>query len=111
MPSLPPPRELTVAPYPVGGRRSRIAWLIVREAAASYDFSLHESQRRPVRFVIRTRSPSSTHSSVRDPDQFIAGFSQVGHVMPRMPRKGDGLGGRDSSSLRIAARVSGPMMG
>src|SRR3972149_2158838 len=111
MPSFPPPRALTVALDPVGGRRARMAWLIVREATASYDFSPHASQTMPVRFVRTIRSPSSTHSRVKDSDQFIAGFSQKGQVSPRMPFQVEGLGGRDSRSLRISSIRSGPPAG
>src|SRR3972149_11974387 len=111
MPSLPPPRERTVAPYPGGGRRASITLLIVREATASYDFSPHASQSMPVRFVSTMRSPSSTQSSLRDSDQFIAGFSQKGQTIPRFPFQIEGFGGRESSSLRIISMCSGPRTG
>src|SRR3990172_1626568 len=111
MPSFPPPRELTVAPYPVLGRRASIALLMTREAGASKVFSPHASHRNPVRSVSTTRSPSSTHSSVRDSDQFIAGFSQKGQTTPRIPFQSEGLGGRESRYFRSSSISSRPTTG
>src|SRR3990170_7151450 len=110
MPSFPPPSELTVAPYPVRGRRFTISLLIIREAAESYDFSPQESQRRPVRFVITMRSPSSVHSSVRESDQFSVAFSHTGQVQFRASLNGC-LGGWASSSRPNSSISSRPMTG
>src|SRR3989304_7015694 len=110
MPSFPPPSELTVAPSPVRGGRFTISLLIIREAAESYDFSPQESQRRPVRFVITMRSPSSVHSSVRESDQFSVAFSHTGQGQFRASLNGC-LGGGGSSSRPNSSISSRPMTG